>query len=48
MKRLLFTLLAALILPTAVNSNQKVSYEISDIEFGSKKDNPGTISLFDE
>ena len=32
MKRLLISLLAALVLPTAVNSNQKVSSEISDIE----------------
>ena len=32
MKRHLFPLLAALVLPTAVNSNQKVSSEISDIE----------------
>ena len=32
MKHLLVPLLAVLVLPTAVNSNQKVSSEISDIE----------------
>ena len=32
MKRLLIPLLAALVLPTAVNSNEKVSSEISEIE----------------
>ena len=32
MKRLLIPLLAALVLPTAVNSNQKVSSEISEVE----------------
>ena len=32
MKRLLVPLLAILVLPTAVNSNQKASSEISDIE----------------
>ena len=32
MRKLLIPLLAAIVLPAAVNSNQKVSYEISDIE----------------
>ena len=32
MKRLLIPLLAALVLPTAVNSNEKASSEISEIE----------------
>ena len=32
MKRLLLPLLAALALPTAVNANEKVLFEMSDIE----------------
>ena len=32
MKRLLIPLLVALVLPTAVNSNEKASSEISEIE----------------
>ena len=49
MKRLLLSLLAALALPTAVNAfpwNSDIVVK-TDLEFGSKKDNPETIRLFD-